>query len=798
MSTAYLIRYLRLTFMTRVLCAIIWLTMLVFPAYASESSILDIRTGLHDEYHRFVVELSSRTRYKVKRDGSVVTITMLKVSPDFPPDKFPSTEYVRVKALKADMDGAINAARLEVAVADGAVVKQTNWTEPFRIVLDVYPGKTDSRPGAKKSRVDGSSNTAAPGVSAELLKAVARTVTFNSGWRWIYRKKVMQTLNRDTTTDEAVKDMVFGSELGLGSKDREGLLKEADSLRASIETMAEPGTMEVLDALIDFYETGSDPSELETLIRLNPDTGFTDLGLFLLGGYYGAKGFMPEAKGFYSNVLRKHTGRLIDSAALFQKARLFLRENKYTEAKKFFEKADAAGFPGADVWLADTLLVKGELAQSWEILSKVRDTDSLAPVSLMSLGDIYIAKGNYEGARAVFEKLRIMYVKDELLTTFFALKEGDSLLAEGRKKEAEESYGKIKSMLKGEEWALAALSLADSLVLDGGMNSVQEAEKLYRRVANGGYLASEVTHLSLIKTLTTIGRYAEAMKEVESFPKDFRTSQYRTDIDQITGKLVYDWITELYSKGEYAAVAEVGTRYGKHVPFGKKAESYLKIGKSFVAIGLYTDAIESLDSASRMGTDTVAEEAMMELGRVYLHQRDTASTERLYKAFLLRFPNTRYADEVNGILLKTAFLEKDYREVAASNDESSPEMVFLKARSMARLGRHGQAAELFERAAAGFKARNDTGKTAAALIGSADSNYHLGNFKTAAGRYKTAAGMLPDGDEDKSWAQYGAARCYSRLKRKKAVNEAVTDLTGNKNGYGRWAAPIFAATPKSF
>ena len=45
-------------------------------------------------------------------------------------------------------------------------------------------------------------------------------------------------------------------------------------------------------------------------------------------------------------------------------------------------------------------------------------------------------------------------------------------------------------------------------------------------------------------------------------------------------------------------------------------------------------------------------------------------------------------------------------------------------------------------------ARNDISKTVAALIGPADSYYRLWNFKTAAGRYKMAAGMQPDGDKD--------------------------------------------------
>ncbi|MBI5469245.1 MAG: tetratricopeptide repeat protein [Deltaproteobacteria bacterium] len=788
--------------MARTLYTIIWLLMLVFPAYASETNILDIRTGLHEEYHRFVVELSKSVRYSVKREGSVVTVTMLKVRPDYPSDKLPSTDYLRVKTLKGDMDGAIPAARLEVAVIEGAEVKQTNWSEPFRIVLDVYPGKDRTRPNAKKILKDTLGGPAQPGgidgPSEELLKAAGRTVTFNSGWRWIYRKKLMKTLTLESATDEAVMNMVFKNELGLTAGSKEELLKEADALISAMEAAGDPAALEVLRAITGFFEERTDPSGLETALRLNPDTGFKDLGLFMLGGYYETKGFMPEARGYYSKVLGDKTGRLIHSASVFQRARLFFRENKYEEAKKLFEKAYGAGFPGADLWLADTLLIKGELEQSWDIFSKVKNTDELDPVSLMSLGDIYIKKGNYGGAKTVFEKLRLMYVKDELMTTFFALKAGDAMLAEGRKKEAETSYTKIKSMLKGEEWAIASLSLADSLVLGDDNESLNKAEELYRKVANGDHLGREVTHLSLIRTLTRLGRFREAMDEVESFPKDFRTSRYRMDIQQLTGKLVFDWIEDNYSKGDYAAVVEVGTRYGKHVPFGKKAESFLKIGKSFVAVGIYTDAIESLDSASKMGNGGVAEEAMMELGRVYLNQKDTASTERLYKAFLLKFPKSDYTDEVSRILLKTAFLEEDYGEVAGSKEDGDPETVVLRARSLARLGRHAFAAGLFEKAAARFEAKGDLKKTAAAHIGSADSNYLMGNFRTAVERYRSAAGMLPDGDEDKSWALYRTAQCYSRLKSEKGGKETVTDLMEDKGGYGRWAGPIFATTPKSF
>lgn len=779
--------------MARTLSTILWLAILVLPAYAAEVGITEIRTGVHEQFHRFVVELPSRVKYKVDRSGTDVTLTMLKVSTGYPAEKFPSTEYIRVKALKAAKDGAIDAARLELVVAEGVTVKQTNWTEPFRIVFDVYPG-------SETKALVSQTGEGASGVSHEdFLKAAQRTVTFNSGWRWVYRKEVMKTLSRETATNEAVIEKVFKSELGLGGSGTAELLREAGELITSMESMDAPeGTLEVLRTIREFYANESDPVAFEATLRLNSDSGFTDLGRFLLGDYYERKGFIPEANGYYSKVIRDKTGRLIDSAAFFQRARLFFKAHKYEEAKKQFEKAGASGFPGSDIWMADTLMIKGELQRSWEIFSSVKDTDALDPVSLMSLGDMYIAKGNYEGAQAVFEKLRHIYVKDQLLTTFFALKSGDALLAEGRKKEAEESYLKIKRMLKGQEWTLAALSVADSLALGNDTKDLEEAANLYARVVDSGYLGSEITHLSLAKTLSRLGRYTEAMAEIEKFSKAYRTSKYKIDLQELTGKVVLGWIDDLYAKGEYAAVVEVGTRYGRYIPFGKKAESYLKLGKSFVASGIYTDAIESLDSASKIGNETVAEDAMMELGRVYLRQRDTASTERLYKAFLVRFPKTRYAEEVKKILLKVAFIVKQYSEVASMNSYAEPESVYLKARSLAELGKYAPAVRLFEKAASGFKAKGDIKKASAAYIGAADARYSLGYFDVALKSYGTAVAMLDDGDEDKSWARYRMAQCYSKLKREKDLRNAVTELTKSKGVYGRWAEPIFATTPNSF
>ncbi|MBI5587546.1 MAG: tetratricopeptide repeat protein [Deltaproteobacteria bacterium] len=787
--------------MKRTLFTIILLALLVLPAYAGQPTILNIRTGLHEDYHRLVVELSETVKYKVKRKGATVTITMFKVNPSWPSEQFPSTGSIKVKGLKGDMDGAIKVARLDVEVTEGAAVKQTNWDEPFRIVIDVRAGKDRKQPAAKKNAKAAPKAQKPAAVAAqppELLKAAEKTVTFNSGWRWIYRKKVMELLCRDVAGDEGLVNGVFKNELGLKSDDKDGLLEEADSRIDALKPSLDPASLTVFQAIYKFFDEGEDAPELETTLRLNPDTGFSKLGLFLLGDYYEAKGFLPEAHGYYSKILRDDTEGYIRSAALFQRGRLLFYENKYGDAKKFFEKAYSVGFPGADLWLADTLMIKGEFEQAWDIFGRVKNTEDLDPVSLMSLGDIYMRKGNFGGARAIFEKLRVIYLQDALATTFFAIRAGDAYLAEGRKSEAETTYTKIKDMLRDEEWAIASLSLADSLRLGGDNESLVKAEKLYRKVADGKYLGSEVTHLFLIDSLTLLGRFREAMDEVESFPKDFSTSAYRADMQQLAGKLVYAWIDTLYSKGDYAAVAEAGSRYSNQIPFGKKAESSLKVGKSFVALGLYTDAIESLDGATRMGSNSVAEEAMMELGRVYLHQKDTASTDRLYKAFLARFPKSRYASEVNRILLKTAYLEKEYGEVAASMDESDPESMFLKARSLAKLDRHASALSLFEKAAASFEAKGDKSKAAAAFIAAADSSFAIGNFKKAIERYGSAAGMLKDGDEDKSWAIYRMAQCYSRLDEKKAESDAVRDLKKQGDEYGQWAAPIFKTTPKSF
>lgn len=782
--------------------AIVWLILLVLPAYAREERIAGIRIGPHNEYHRFVVELTGSAAYKVKRAGSVVTIEMARVAAEYPPGTMPATDYVRVKGLEKAMDGAINIARLEVAVVEGAVVKQTNWDEPFRIVLDVYPVdplKAPAKSAQKEAPKPAEPDKKPKAAPDEVVRAGVKTVTFNNGWRWVYRKKVMGRLLQEELEDESLRNRVYASELGLKTDGKDELLKKTEELIGLMKTSGGgAGDLPVLEAAYRFFDEEEDPSDLEAALRHNPESRFKRLGQFLLAGYYEMQGFVPEAHGYYSLILRGKSDAFVRSAASFQRGRLLFSEARYGNARKAFEEAGKKGFPGASLWLASTLMIKGELDQAWDIFSKVKMTEDMDRVSLLSLGDIYMVKGRFDSARDVFERLRSLDAGDELTSAFFSLKAADTYLAEGRKAEAEDFYTKSKEKLNGEGWALAALSLADSLSSGTDRVALARAEPLYRKVADGHFLGSEAAHVSLIDTLARLGKYREAMAEVESFQKEFNTSVYRADIQLISGRLVAGWIESLYNGSDYAGVVQVAALYGSMVPFGKKADSSLKTGKSFVALGLYTDAIESLDSASKMGNKSVAEEAMMELGRVYLRQRDAAATVRLYKAFAARFPKSRYTDEVNGILLKTAFLGKEYREAAVSRDNGQPDAIVLKARAMVKIDDHEHAAELFMKAARLFEGRGDMNGAAGAWIGLADSKFALGDYKSALEWYKKASTELKDGGQDKSWTLYRIAECYSRLDVKDAGNDAVKDLKGRGGEYGELASPVFGAAPKSF
>ncbi len=101
--------------------------------------IVEVRTGLHDGFHRLVVELSGEPEYSILRDAEnrlSINIRSVGAVANLKGDL--STDIIDVKALTVVGSERGPVASLEVEFAEGSLPMDSIRQDPFRIVVDFY------------------------------------------------------------------------------------------------------------------------------------------------------------------------------------------------------------------------------------------------------------------------------------------------------------------------------------------------------------------------------------------------------------------------------------------------------------------------------------------------------------------------------------------------------------------------------------------------------------------------------------------------------------------------------------
>lgn len=620
--------------------------------------------------------------------------------------------------------------------------------------------------------------------------------SFNGGWRWVYRKRAVAVLKRELYKDGAFEADLLKNGLGLTGSGKKTLTDEALVLAEGAKDRGDAQEAGAIRSIVSFYNGEIDVHAFNASLSHAWPHEYRLLGKLLVGYHYEKIGFYPEAQGYYSMVLKEGKEGFVRSAALFAGARLNYIEGRFARAKRLLQKSLAEGFPGARIWLANTLLAKGESEGAWRLYSEGGDraVEDLDPITAMSMADMLVLERKYDSARSLFTFLRLKHELDPFLDAFFDLKSGDALLAEGRRDEALKAYSKVGDRHKtGEGWAMSSLSKADVLVINKDRGSLSRALAIYDELSKAGLPGSDYASLGLASVQIELGKYEDAMESADRFSSRYPDSPLRAQMNGYRSDAVLRMFDSMYASGDNLAVARLYARHGESIPFGKKAESYLKAGKSFAALGLWPDAVNRLNSAIRIGKDDVVEEAMLTLARVYIQQRDAGSAERLLNGFVARFPKSAHKAQAQAILYKAAFDRGDYEKVAlAKNPPAGADGLILKARALTKLARHKEALAVYEQAAAGLREGGDSALLVQAYLGAADANFTLGRYAGAADGYKKAVALMqgPDKGIYRSWALYRMARSYSILKNDGGKEESLKELTGLGSEFGGMAAPV--------
>ncbi|MBI5491412.1 MAG: tetratricopeptide repeat protein [Deltaproteobacteria bacterium] len=623
---------------------------------------------------------------------------------------------------------------------------------------------------------------------------VKEIITFNEGWRWVYRKKVTSILRGELYTEDRLLESVF-AQAGIHAPGMATTINAAGALADELGQKGYVKKAALLKDIIAFLAAPKDPNGLDAVLRESGEAEFKKLGFFVLANYYENRGFFPEASGYFSKVIADKKDSAFLPAAQFGRARILFLDGKLNSSREFFQSSFDRGFGESRLWLANAALTRGE----FDIARKLYDgnktpLEEMDSINLLAAGDMYVLSGSRDEARKAYGILRSRYPNDELLSTYFTLKTGDSYLAEGNRDEAIKVYSKAKEALKGEPWAVSALSLADLLQMEGSNDeSLVKAVRIYAAVADGGYLGSEAADLSLISLLTRLDRFEEAMERLKGFPGKYPMTTHKAELSRLQGALVNRWIDTLYSRGDYNGAISVSSAYGSAVPFGKKAESFLKSGKAYYSLGLYPDAVKYLDRSIKIGVGDVAEDAMVTIAKVYLSQSDTGSAERLLNAFVARFPKTRYQDEVDGIAFRIAMMKNDFKKASGMRTPPGAEFDLLKADAFSKTERHGEAATFYARAAKALEAgtdNGDKGRLSRAYAGLGDSNFASGRFEDAIRAYRMLI-RSSDNKDDRAWALYRIAQGCAKLDDGPEKQKALKELKELNTELGGWAGEIF-------
>jgi tetratricopeptide (TPR) repeat protein len=286
-----------------------------------------------------------------------------------------------------------------------------------------------------------------------------------------------------------------------------------------------------------------------------------------------------------------------------------------------------------------------------------------------------------------------------------------------------------------------------------------------------------------------LGRHSQAYDVIKNFHAKYPTSPLRQDMNRVSSALFYSWIDSLIAKEEHLEAVKLYTETPLTVPFGKKAEVSLKIGKSCKELGLLSEAVRHLDIAVKIGDGATAEEAMLLLAGIYLDQNDGNGAGRLMKAFGNRFPRTKRTAEVEMLAARLAFINRDYQKSAGLSAGSDAALIAMKADSLSRTGKAKEATQNFENAARTYSDAGEKDAASSAWLRSADSRFSSGDYRGAAEAYRK--GMDSAGKDDKSWALYRLARCYSNLGMKDEEAAAQKELKAMGGEFGAWSEKIF-------
>lgn len=464
------------------------------------------------------------------------------------------------------------------------------------------------------------------------------------------------------------------------------------------------------------------------------------------------------------------------------------REAQYLKAMAAFERrqADARllleaylhAYPASaerltvSLALADCDFIEGKYAQAYAQYNRLPmssfDQDNAASLCFHK-GFCLLKLGEYDKARAEFANL------DGSASYGNAAR-----FYQGYAAYAQADYKEAESLLKGVDTSSTPGNLADAYLsqiyyLRGDYGAAISAA---RSVLNSSMPVPDGFRQEAMRitgeSLYHQGKLEQALKYL---------NEYVSMTDEPLPSTLYILGLTDYRQGRYDAAVEALSPVTQH-PDAMGQSAYLLIGQSYMKLGNVNAAAMALDKAAQMDFDRqVAEIAFYNyaVARTNGGRVPFGNAVANFEEFLLRYPDSRYAGEVQEYIVSGYVTDNNYEQALASiNKIKKPTKATLSAKQQVlyTLGVRAyddndltKAESLFRQAKGVGQYNPEVSRECDLWLG--DCAYAQGNYADAAKCYLDYVNAAPSSSPNRSMGYYNLG--YTRFKQKR-YEDAITNF----------------------
>lgn len=569
----------------------------------------------------------------------------------------------------------------------------------------------------------------------------------------------------------------------------------------------------------------------ETALRIAEDNNLeSDLlphAYLQIGKSYRQMQFYDDAAQTFDILQKKFSDTLESVEANFWRAVGQVDQREWRSAINSFREYLRAGaspkhLAAAHYKMAEAYYSLRRFSRAREGFERARSIDRSYPEQdpglLFRMGETYYETADFPTAREVFNTLLEKYPNADF-SKLVALRLGDFLRDEGKEKEAIEIYRRATTSFKQDVAILGQLRIANLLAQRPYSEDYQEALKVYDGIIN---LKSEspLKEEAMLRkglTLTSFGRYQEAIQALEEFTQKYPNNRYvqREIIQENIDENLKGLVDQFFQQRDYLGVVGVYQDFkNKYLSRFRFDTTLFQVGVAYQELGLFDDAIDVFQFLTNRADSPLKELSHFQEALALAEKGHVEQSKEALIRFILEFPESPYNPDANKQLAEVYRQGREYIEAiqvyeqtirqytqGETNDplraEVVPELYYELGNLYHELGRHAEAEQAYNQVPEHYfyPVVGEVGTDVPFYIVlsyflKADMMFEMQRDTEALQNYQNATTMYaqsthPDIVERRHWAQYKMALIYQRGGQEQKALEVFKELM-EKEGNQLW------------